>query len=342
MGELTAPAAPFTRRTASAPAPERAAPLLGEHTREIAASLLGLGERRSTSSSGERCSGERGLEVTREDGVGLDPLNRPDKRNAISLGCARALADALAGARRRRGGPRRRRSPAPGPPFCAGVDLNEARRGQHARREAASSHALDALREAAARGDQRPGGRRRPRAGARGRPPHREHRHATFALPEVKLGSLPGSGGTQRLARRASPALAAKLLFTGEPIDAAEALRAASSPTSSSRRAAAARGRALAGAHRRERAALAARRQARALRASAASAAGLELERALWGLLALTDDRAEGRAAFREKRVRRSSRGASDAGARQRSPASARRRRASCPTKRRSRSRRPR
>lgn len=43
MGELTGPAAPFIfdgTRTGA----ERAAPLLGEHTREIAASLLGLGE----------------------------------------------------------------------------------------------------------------------------------------------------------------------------------------------------------------------------------------------------------------------------------------------------------
>lgn len=43
MGEITAPAAPFTadgERTG----PVRAAPLLGEHTREVARSLLGLGD----------------------------------------------------------------------------------------------------------------------------------------------------------------------------------------------------------------------------------------------------------------------------------------------------------
>jgi len=43
MGEFTAPSAPFTvdgERTG----PERSAPLLGEHTRELASSLLGLSE----------------------------------------------------------------------------------------------------------------------------------------------------------------------------------------------------------------------------------------------------------------------------------------------------------
>lgn len=49
--------------------------------------------------------------------------------------------------------------------------------------------------------------------------------NAKFGLPEVKLGIIPGFGGTQRLPRRVGAARAAELVFTGGMIDAAEALR---------------------------------------------------------------------------------------------------------------------
>jgi enoyl-CoA hydratase len=48
---------------------------------------------------------------------------------------------------------------------------------------------------------------------------------ARFGLPEVNLGIMPGFGGTQRLARRISVGLARELVFTGNIIDAQEALR---------------------------------------------------------------------------------------------------------------------
>ena len=48
---------------------------------------------------------------------------------------------------------------------------------------------------------------------------------AKFGQPEVKLGYIPGYGGTQRLPRLVGPGHAAQLLLTGEIIDAAEALR---------------------------------------------------------------------------------------------------------------------
>ena len=47
---------------------------------------------------------------------------------------------------------------------------------------------------------------------------------ARLALPEVKLGVFPGSGGTIRVPRRIGEARAKQLMFTGEPIDAATAL----------------------------------------------------------------------------------------------------------------------
>jgi enoyl-CoA hydratase len=49
--------------------------------------------------------------------------------------------------------------------------------------------------------------------------------NAKFGQPEVKLGTIPGYGGTQRLPRLVGPGRALQLLMTGEIIDAAEAYR---------------------------------------------------------------------------------------------------------------------
>src|SRR5262245_12073786 len=49
--------------------------------------------------------------------------------------------------------------------------------------------------------------------------------NATFGQPEVKLGIIPGYGGTQRLARLVGCGQAAQMLVTGEAINAADALR---------------------------------------------------------------------------------------------------------------------
>ncbi len=48
---------------------------------------------------------------------------------------------------------------------------------------------------------------------------------AKFGQPEVKLGVIPGFGGTQRLARRVGVGKARELVYTGDIISAAEALR---------------------------------------------------------------------------------------------------------------------
>jgi enoyl-CoA hydratase len=48
---------------------------------------------------------------------------------------------------------------------------------------------------------------------------------AKLGQPEVKLGLLPGYGGSQRLPRLVGPSAALKLLMTGEMIGSAEALR---------------------------------------------------------------------------------------------------------------------
>ena len=49
--------------------------------------------------------------------------------------------------------------------------------------------------------------------------------HAKFGQPEVKLGIIPGYGGTQRLPRLVGKGRALQLILTGDPIDAHEAHR---------------------------------------------------------------------------------------------------------------------
>lgn len=48
---------------------------------------------------------------------------------------------------------------------------------------------------------------------------------ARFALPEVRLGIMPGGGGTQRFSRLAGKQIALRYMLTGDRFDAAEAQR---------------------------------------------------------------------------------------------------------------------
>jgi E-phenylitaconyl-CoA hydratase len=127
--------------------------------------------------------------------------------------------------------------------------------------------------------------------------------HAQFALPEVRIGSIPGAGGTQRLPRAIASSDAMLLLLTGDRIDAQEALRMGlvskvvppeelmTATLSIAARIA-------------DNAPLSVRAVKRLVREGADMPleAAVRSERYVWGLLRDTEDRIEGRKAFQEKR----------------------------------------
>jgi len=127
---------------------------------------------------------------------------------------------------------------------------------------------------------------------------------AKFLLPELRIGSLPGSGGTQRIFAALPSAVAASVLYTGLPLSADDALR--HGLVTEIVETAHLVERAIEIAQRvAEAAPLSLRAAKRAARAALEDPAGLALERTLWAELAQTHDRSEGRAAFREKRAPR-------------------------------------
>lgn len=127
--------------------------------------------------------------------------------------------------------------------------------------------------------------------------------NAIFALSEVRIGSIPGAGGTQRLPRAIGASNAMLMLLTGDRVDAAEALRTGlvSKVVSPEELLPTAREIAL----RIARNAPLSVRSIKRLVTSGADMpllAALDNERYVFGLLRDTEDRIEGRRAFQEKR----------------------------------------
>ncbi|MQA03808.1 MAG: enoyl-CoA hydratase/isomerase family protein [Streptosporangiales bacterium] len=127
--------------------------------------------------------------------------------------------------------------------------------------------------------------------------------NAQFGLAEVRVGSIPGAGGTQRLPRIIGESMAMQMLLTGERIDATRALEVGL----------------VSEVHTTDGLLPRARELAERITANAPLAVNavkhlvrrgrdmplpeaIEMESYVWGLLRDTEDRIEGRKAFQEKR----------------------------------------
>jgi len=165
-----------------------------------------------------------------DDGIALLTVNRPDKLNALNSALVLELDDAF---RRVRTDPALRALIITGAgerAFVAGADINElavvspveareyAARGQRIFRD------LETMARpsvAAVNGFALGGGLELAMAcTVRFASPN-----AKLGQPEIKLGILPGYGGTQRLPRLIGRGRALEMLLSGEPVDAAEAHR---------------------------------------------------------------------------------------------------------------------
>jgi enoyl-CoA hydratase/carnithine racemase len=127
---------------------------------------------------------------------------------------------------------------------------------------------------------------------------------AVVGLPEVSVGVIPGGGGTQLLPRRVGAARAAELVFTARRVAAEEALRLGLVDQVTA--AGEARETALALADRiaaNSPVGLRAAKRALRLGHGLDLRAGLEVEDAAWRTTAFSGDRAEGVAAFNDKRT---------------------------------------
>jgi enoyl-CoA hydratase len=127
---------------------------------------------------------------------------------------------------------------------------------------------------------------------------------ANLGQPEVKLGLVPGWGGTQRLPRLVGRSAALRMLLTGEPVGAEEALRIGLVDEVIPAGELMARGTALAtmiadGAPLAVKACIEAVEQG----FGAKLEDGLRVEAEVFGRLSGTEDKREGVAAFLEKRT---------------------------------------
>jgi enoyl-CoA hydratase len=242
------------------------------------------------------------------EGIVLITINRPEKRNALNHRVVTELGEAFRVATQDTAIKALILTGAGDKAFVAGADIGElatvgaveaerlSRRGQEVFR------ALETLRKpsvAAVNGYALGGGLELAMSCTiRIATPE-----AKLGQPEVKLGIVPGYGGTQRLPRLVGRGRALDLLLTGEPIDAAEAHRIGLV------NAIAARTELIETAKQWARKVLANGPLAVALAMEAVDAgldsgidAGLRFEAMAFGITAASEDRREGTSAFLEKR----------------------------------------
>ena len=168
--------------------------------------------------------------VERQGSVAWLVLNRPDAANALSRSLVAALRAELAALAGLADLTAVVLASAEGKPFSAGADLKE-RLGMTLDQTRAFLDDLGALVRAiedfprpvvaALSGAALGGGLEM----ALACDVRLADESATMALSEVRLGIIPGAGGTQRLSRLCGIAVAKELILTGRRIDAATALR---------------------------------------------------------------------------------------------------------------------
>lgn len=169
------------------------------------------------------------ISIDRDGEVAVVTIRRPEKLNALDLATVGALLDAFRGLSAD-GATRAAVFTGEGKAFIAGADI-AAMAGMspvEARRFASHGHALGAAIEsapfpiiAAVNGFALGGGCELALACDF----IYASEKAKLGQPEVKLGVIPGFGGTQRLARRVGIAMARELTYTGDLIGADVALR---------------------------------------------------------------------------------------------------------------------
>ncbi len=169
------------------------------------------------------------LEYVADAGVGVMTLNRPERLNALDTGLARAIESQCLRLRDDRS-LRALIVRGAGRVFCAGADIADMQAHDdvdgHYRFLAAMQNAVDAVEAlpvptiAAVHGIAFGGGCELALAcDFRLCEPN-----ARLGVPEIKLGLIPGAGGTQRLSRLLPAAIAKQMIYLGEPLDAQTAL----------------------------------------------------------------------------------------------------------------------
>ncbi len=248
------------------------------------------------------------LLIKKEDSIGLVTLNRPDVLNALNRQTIKDLTvameafradDAIRGVILTGSGDQA---------FAAGVDMDElgALTAAEAKAMAQEGQALMDLIEnlgkpviAALNGYAIGGGCELALACTL----RIAAEHARFSLPEVRMGLIPGFGGTQRLPRLIGKSGALQMILSGDMSDAQEAYRFGLIDEIVPKDKAVARAEAILltiGSN----APLAVRFALEAVNAGMemSQAQGLQLEAALFGLAASSEDVKEGMAAFLARR----------------------------------------